>query len=182
MTLEIKKVKIVLNNVEDRKGLSAKGHGVENRKGMSPKCHRVGNRKGLSPKCHGVGHLPFILSTKCCLLSDAQHLPQPPKVGESMCYQGVFSEPQICGWSSVAGRGLHSAVLLAPPGWELTLAIVWMEDFSQEQHWSTAQEGLHCWSMQDLQFQRDSAPHGRPLPPGIPLWRPEAECRCDLLA
>lgn len=137
MTLEIKKVKTVLNNVEDR--------------------------KGLSPKCHGVGHLPFILSTKCCLLSDVQYHPQPPKVGESVCYQGVFSKPQICGWSSVAGRGLHSAVLLAPPGWELTLAAAWMEDFGQEQHWSTAQEGLHCWSLQDLQFQRDSAPHGRPL-------------------
>lgn len=104
----------VLNNVQDRKGLSAKYHGVE-------------NRKGLSPKCHGAGHLSFILHTKCCLISDVQYLPQPPKVGESVCYQGVFFEPQICGWSYVAGRGLHSAVLLAPPGWELTLAAPLME-------------------------------------------------------
>ena len=34
MTLEIKKVKTVLNSVVNRKGLSAKGHGVENRKGL----------------------------------------------------------------------------------------------------------------------------------------------------
>ena len=42
MTLEIKKVKTVLNNDEDRKGLSAKGHGVENRKELSAKGHGVG--------------------------------------------------------------------------------------------------------------------------------------------
>ena len=117
MTLEIKKVKTVLNNVENRKGLSAKGHGVE-------------NRKELSPKCHGAGHLPFILRTKCCLLSDAQFLPQPPKVGESVCCQGVFFEPQTldgavwlaeastlpCYWCLLAGSSLW-----LPRGWR-TLA------------------------------------------------------------